>query len=124
MHSHHATPRSPRPNQLVIDSAAIVNTPEGAPRPPAPPSTAYLQAWGIVQNLSGEDWKGVHLSLVAGAPIAFQATLEKAVIPVRPIVTDQGEVISAVPVGETSLADARNAPPPPPPPPPATVAPA
>jgi hypothetical protein len=66
-------------------------------------TTADLQAWGIVQNLSGEDWKGVTLSLVAGAPLAFQSTLEKAVIPQRPIVTDQGEVIASVPTGETSL---------------------
>jgi hypothetical protein len=66
-------------------------------------TTADLQAWGIVQNLSGEDWKGVTLSLVAGAPLAFQSTLEKAVIPERPIVTDQGEVIASVPTGETSL---------------------
>jgi hypothetical protein len=106
----------------------VINTPDkveaGKPAPPAVAPTAYLQAWGIVQNLSGEDWKGVHLSLVAGAPIAFQATLEKAVIPLRPTVSDQGEVISAVPVGETSLADYRNAPaPPPPPPPPPSAAP-
>jgi hypothetical protein len=83
---------------------------------------ADLQAWGIVQNLSGEDWKGVKLSLVAGAPLAFQATLDKAVIPPRPIVTDQGEVISSVPTSETSLA--QGAPPPPPPPMPAPEAPA
>ena len=104
----------------------VINAPGAQPAPGKPPApgaapTAYLQAWGIVQNLSGEDWKGVHLSLVAGAPIAFQATLEKAVIPLRPTVSDQGEVISAVPVGETSLAEARNAPAPPPPPPPPVV---
>jgi hypothetical protein len=83
-------------------------------------STADLQAWGIVQNLSGEDWKGVTLSLVAGAPLAFQATLEKPVVPPRPVVSDQGEVIASVPVGETSLAEAPPAPaaaPEPPPPP-------
>ncbi|HRI68422.1 MAG TPA: hypothetical protein PK156_29540, partial [Polyangium sp.] len=50
--------------------------------------TADLQAWGIVQNQSGEDWKGVKLTLVAGAPLAFQATLDKPVIPQRPFVTD------------------------------------
>jgi hypothetical protein len=76
-------------------------------------STADLQAWGIVQNLSGEDWKGVTLSLVAGAPLAFQSTLEKAVIPARPIVTDQGEVINSVPTGETSLNSEGRAPAPP-----------
>lgn len=77
--------------------------------------SAQLQAWGIVQNLSGEDWKGVKLSLIAGAPLAFQATLDKPVIPERPIVTDQGEVIGSVPTSETSLA--QGAPPPPPAPP-------
>jgi hypothetical protein len=74
--------------------------------------SADLQAWGIVQNLSGEDWKNVKLSLVAGAPLAFEAQLGTPVIPPKPIVTDQGEVISAVPGSETSLS--QQAPPPPP----------
>ena len=78
----------------------VINQPTGGAKSA---TTADLQAWGIVQNLSGEDWKGVTLSLVAGAPLAFQSTLEKAVIPERPIVTDQGEVIASVPTGETSL---------------------
>lgn len=65
---------------------------------------AYLQAWGIVQNLSGEDWHDVRLSLVAGAPLAFEARLGQPVIPERPVVTDQGEVIAAVPRSDTSLA--------------------
>ena len=80
-----------------------------------PSGVADLQAWGIVQNLSGEDWTGVSLSLIAGAPLAFQATLGEAVIPPRPTVTDSGEVIGAVPMSETSLAQAPPAPPPPPP---------
>ncbi len=80
---------------------------------------ADLQAWGIVQNLSGEDWKNVKLSLVAGAPLAFEAQLGRPVIPTRPTVTDNGEVIAAVPRAETSLRQelAPPAPPPPPPPP-------
>ncbi|XYI03460.1 hypothetical protein ACMHYB_28295 [Sorangium sp. So ce1128] len=86
--------------------------------PRVPSKEAHLQAWGIVQNLSGEDWKGVKLSLVAGAPLAFQATLDKAAIPPRPIVSDQGEVIASVPTSETTLA-AEAAPPPPPMPAPA-----
>lgn len=64
---------------------------------------AVLQAWGIVQNQSGEDWNNVEIALVAGAPIAFESTLGEPVIPRRPVVTDQGEVISAVPQGETTL---------------------
>ncbi len=81
--------------------------------------TADLQAWGIVQNQSGEDWKGVKLTLVAGAPLAFQATLDKPVIPQRPVVTDQGEVIGSLPQTETTLSSV--APPPPPPPPPGVM---
>jgi len=67
---------------------------------------ASIQAWGIVQNLSGEDWKDVRLSLVAGAPLAFEATLGTPVTPARPTVTDEGEVIAAVPRSETTLASA------------------
>jgi len=66
---------------------------------------ADLQAWGIIQNLSGEDWKGVELVLVAGAPLAFESTLGDPVVPQRPIVTDTGEVIAAVPEGVTSMAE-------------------
>jgi hypothetical protein len=71
---------------------------------------AELQAWGIVENLSGEDWKNVRLSLIAGAPLAFQAQLGVPVIPPRPIVTDEGEVIAAVPHGETTLQQEASAP--------------
>ncbi|MEO7036022.1 MAG: hypothetical protein ABI548_18950 [Polyangiaceae bacterium] len=97
---------------------------------------ADLQAWGIVENLSGEDWQDVDLSLVAGAPLAFESTLGDPVTPPRPIVTDSGEVIAAVPEGVTSLnereggavnrvgppADAAPAPTPPPASPPAAEA--
>jgi hypothetical protein len=68
-----------------------------------PSGQAELQAWGIVQNLSGEDWTGVGLSLVAGAPLAFEAQLGTPVIPDRPVVTDEGEVIAAMPKSETSV---------------------
>jgi hypothetical protein len=68
---------------------------------------AALQAWGIVQNLSGEDWNGVSLSLVAGAPLAFQSQLGTPVIPERPVVTDEGEVMAVIPTGVTSLDKSR-----------------
>jgi hypothetical protein len=63
---------------------------------------ADLQAWGIVQNQSGEDWKNVSIALVAGAPIAFESTLGNPVTPPRPVVSDTGEVISSVPGAVTS----------------------
>ena len=82
-----------------------------------------LQAWGIVQNLSGEDWNQVQLSLVAGAPIAFQSTLSRPVTPARPVVSDTGELISAVPQSESSLAQLEPGAPPPPVQAPAAAAP-
>ena len=75
---------------------------------------ADLQTWGIVQNLSREDRTNVELVLVAGAPIAFQSTLGTPVIPDRPVVNDSGEVIAAVPTGETTLANQPAEPAPPP----------
>jgi hypothetical protein len=75
---------------------------------------ATLQVWGIVENLSGEDWKNVSLSLIAEAPLAFQAELAAPVIPPRPSVTDNGEVIAVVPRSETSLAQGEDQAPPPP----------
>ncbi len=74
---------------------------------------ASLQTWGIVQNLSGEDWTNVSLSLVAEAPLAFDASLGTPIIPGRPTVTDGGDVMAVVPRSETSLAQAPAPPPPP-----------
>ena len=78
----------------------------------------HLQVWGIVQNLSGEDWRNTRLTVVADAPLALQTQLETPVIPARPILVEGNEVMAVVPQSETSLADA-----PPPPPAPAMVAP-
>jgi len=58
----------------------------------------------------------VKLSLIAGAPLALRAELGTPVIPPRPTVTDEGEVIAAVPRAETSLGQ-EPAPAPAPPPP-------
>ena len=67
---------------------------------------ASLQTWGIVQNLSGEDWTNVSLSLIAEAPLAFDASLGRAVVPPRPQITDGGEVMAVVPHSEDRLAGA------------------
>ncbi len=70
---------------------------------------AQIQAYGVVQNLSGEDWRDVQLSLVTGAPVSFRSELAEPVITERPLVTDRGEVIDAVPQSDTTLADAQSA---------------
>ena len=67
-----------------------------------PGGQADLQV-GLVQNLSGEDWKNVRMSLIAGAPIAYADDLQNPVIPSRPTVTDRGENFDTVPHSETSL---------------------
>ncbi len=63
-----------------------------------------LQAWGIVQNLSGEDWRSVRLALVAGAPVAFRSELAEAVTSPRPLVRDRGDVIESVPGAVSTMA--------------------
>ena len=68
--------------------------------------TTQVQAWGIVQNVSGEDWSDMNLSLVAGAPVSFRSELSRPVAPRCPTVTDQGAVIDAVPLSDTTLAEA------------------
>jgi hypothetical protein len=73
-----------------------------------------VQAWGIVQNLSGEDWTDVNLSLVSGSPVSFRSELATPVIPERPIVTDRGAVIDAVPQSDTTLAQEQQRAPSPP----------
>lgn len=45
---------------------------------------AQLQGWAIVENLSGQDWKGVELTLVSGNPIAFRQALYEAYFVDRP----------------------------------------
>jgi hypothetical protein len=65
---------------------------------------ALLQAWAVVQNLSGEDWKDVRLSLTTGAPISFRSDLGTPITPERPLVSDEGEVVASVPMGEVAVA--------------------
>lgn len=64
---------------------------------------ALLQAWAVVQNTSGEDWRNIKLSLTTGAPISFRSDLGTPITPVRPLVTDSGEVVDYVPTGQTVI---------------------
>ncbi len=48
---------------------------------------ALIQGWAIVENMSGEDWKGVNLSLVAGRPISFIMDLYSPIYVKRPVVS-------------------------------------
>jgi uncharacterized protein DUF4139 len=45
---------------------------------------AALQGWATVENLSGQDWKDVELTLVSGRPVAFHQALYDAYYVTRP----------------------------------------
>ncbi|WP_178131194.1 DUF4139 domain-containing protein, partial [Reyranella sp. CPCC 100927] len=47
---------------------------------------AHLQGWAVVENMSGQDWKDVDLTLVSGHPIAFRQALYQSYYIDRPYV--------------------------------------
>jgi hypothetical protein len=70
---------------------------------------ALLQGWAVVDNISGEDWTEISLSLTSGAPIAFRYDLHTPRDVYRTDMTESGvHRQAAVAVGETSWGDANN----------------
>jgi hypothetical protein len=64
---------------------------------------ALLQAWAVIDNVSGEDWSAVNLSLTSGAPIAFRYDLHTPRTVQRSDMTESGvHKRAAVALGETS----------------------
>jgi hypothetical protein len=51
---------------------------------PGDPRRAALQGWATVENLSGQDWKEIELTLVSGRPVAFHQALYEAYYVTRP----------------------------------------
>jgi hypothetical protein len=45
----------------------------------------FVQGWAIVENASGEDWRGVRLSLVSGSPRSFVQHLQQPFFRHRPV---------------------------------------
>ena len=45
---------------------------------------AALQGWATIENMSGQDWKGVELTLSSGRPVAFHQALYEAYYVTRP----------------------------------------
>ncbi len=67
---------------------------------------ALLQGWAVVDNVSGENWDDVLLSLTSGAPIAFRYDLHTPRDIERPDLTEAGVAKRArVAVGETSYGE-------------------
>lgn len=46
--------------------------------------TGQLQGWAVVENLSGQDWKDVELTLTSGKPVAFAQNLYSSYFNQRP----------------------------------------
>ena len=92
---------------------------------PADPaaSRSALQGWATVENLSGQDWTDVELTLVSGRPVAFRQALYDAYYVKRPEVPIEvaGRLMPGVDRGGVNLAEQqlKTAPPPPPAPAPA-----
>jgi hypothetical protein len=88
---------------------------------------ADLQGWATVENLSGQDWKGVELTLVSGRPVAFHQALYEAYYVSRPEVPVEvaGRLNPYIDRGGVEVADVKRersfAPPPAAPPAPAAT---
>jgi hypothetical protein len=75
-----------------------------------------LQGWATVENLSGQDWKDVDLTLVSGRPVAFRQALYEAYYVKRPEVPIEvaGRLMPGVDRGGVQADAAKLVPPPPP----------
>lgn len=59
-----------------------------------------LQGWAVVDNVSGEDWKNVKLSLVAGSPMSFIYDLHTPQFTQRPDLSPRGRTVAIAPPRE------------------------
>ena len=84
------------------------------PGDPAAPKAA-LQGWATVENLSGQDWKDIELTLVSGRPVAFHQALYDAYYVKRPEIPVEvaGRLMPGVDRGGVEPERAKAAPPPP-----------
>jgi hypothetical protein len=78
-----------------------------------PDDQPLIQGWAVVDNTIGEDWKGVRLSLVAGAPQSFIQQISQPYYVRRPVVALPQEMTLTPQTHEMALIAA---PPPPAPP--------
>jgi hypothetical protein len=45
---------------------------------------AHLQGWAVLENMSGQDWKDVELTLLSGNPVSFRQAIYEAYYVTRP----------------------------------------
>ena len=81
--------------------------------PEKPTSKPRLQGWAIVDNTIGEDWKDVHLTLVAGAPQSFIQEISQPFYTRRPVIPLPESVQLTPQTHEATLQEENGSPPPP-----------
>ena len=59
-----------------------------------------LQGWAVIDNVSGEDWDDVELSLVAGTPMSFVYDLHSPQFTKRVDLSPRGRTVALAPVTE------------------------
>lgn len=67
----------------------------------------FLQGWAIVDNVSGEDWKDVQLSLVSGLPVSFVQNLYDPLFRKRPEIDAEAAPVAAPVVHKTGRPERR-----------------
>ncbi|WP_298380247.1 hypothetical protein [Azospirillum sp.] len=73
------------------------------------PSVGALQGWAVLENLSGEDWRDVDLSVVSGNPVTLRQALYTPYFVERPEVPVEvlGRVLPTSDEGGVALAQTR-----------------
>jgi len=106
------TPTGEGPQELLVSYITEVPVWKATYRIVLPDSNKgndpFLQGWAIVDNVSGEDWQNVQLSLVSGLPVSFVQELYAPRFKKRPELKmdDEDAVAPAVPeavMGETRM---------------------
>src|SRR5499427_4630610 len=67
---------------------------------------AHLQGWAVLENMSGQDWKGIELTLLSGNPVSFRQAIYEAYYVSRPEVPVEvaGRVLPKSDTGVVSVA--------------------
>lgn len=83
---------------------AAANSPPSAA---APAAAAQVQGWAVVENMSGQDWTDVELTLTAGKPVAFSQQIYRSYYNTRPEVgvTLPGHMMPITDAGALPMAD-------------------
>lgn len=76
--------------------------------PPAGGSSGNLQGWAVLENMSGEDWTDVELTVVSGNPVTFRQDLYAAYQVDRPKIPVEvlGRVLPSADEGDIAAPEA------------------